>query len=552
MSTTPTTLPPKSLASIDQALLAPLRSSSPKSLWLLGIWVAYSMFLGGIYIVMPPSPDQSIFDYIGWRVLSGDTLYVDVTEQNWPGAMWLHTLSTWLFGNHLWSFRLLDYTILMAASFGLLLLGASSGIRWTGFIAVPLYQMMYVTSSLWATGQRDIVAAHALILLTVLYLRDGAATRLLRMCLFGGGIALVTMTRPTYLLFPVSLLALELVASYRWNGAFSALAKDVGAALFGAAATLISIIAYGAFTGGLKGWYESAVLFNLSAYSGSATHEQVIATLVDTVRSWHWYYAFSVFGAVLWLTLGSHRTLRALFCLVLTVLVSFAVQGKAFGYHLYGLMPVLALLCSQAIAWALDAIRRRRAPLIFVAAAAILAVGVAGSLKKMYSSLGSQLNVLTSQIDYRTYLNETGFSFEGMKLGDAVDVSSFLSSSSQPDDTVLVWGRGIVVNFLSERRSPVPQATIGMLRTFQKKTPLSDSWLKQLDHTLKCTPPKFIVLGVESDVSDRLAQKPAKESADIRMADEVLMKAISTTYHRDRTIGGGHVWALNDQWRPSC
>ena len=474
-----------------------MRFTSSKAFLLLGIWLVYSAMLGAHYVVTPPSPDLSIFDYIGWRALSGDALYVDVIEQNWPGAMWLHTISAWAFGNHLWSFRLFDYAFMVAGAFGLMLLGASSGMRWTGFIAVPLYQMMYVTSDLWLTGQRDIVAAHALILLSVLYVHPGTDRRFRWMCVFGAAMALVVMTRPTYLLFPIALIALNLIASYKDPQALRAIIKDGAVASLAFFSTLAAIASYGAYTGGLQGWYEAAVVYNLSAYSGSASFKEAFSALVSTASSWHWYYAFSAMGFILWATRGSGASLRALSCIALTALVSFAVQGKAFGYHLAAFLPVLALLSAQTIAWAFDAVYRRRTPMFFMVGVLILLIGAAGSAKKMYSSSKLQRQYLSGQINQQSYLDHAGYDFEGMTLGDAVAVSNYLGSHSTSQDTVLVWNRGIVVNFLSERRSPVPYATIGMLHQFRETSQLSTAWLARLDHALRCSPPKYVVLGAK-------------------------------------------------------
>ena len=76
---------------------------------LVALWLAYGVLLGVLYALFPPNPDQQLFDYIGWVASTGGRLYVDVVEQNWPGAMWLHTLAIELFGPTLWASRALDY-----------------------------------------------------------------------------------------------------------------------------------------------------------------------------------------------------------------------------------------------------------------------------------------------------------------------------------------------------------------------------------------------------------------------------------------------------------
>ena len=526
--------------------------ASSKAFLLLGLWLVYTAALGAFYVITPPSPDLSIFDYIGWRALSGDTLYVDVIEQNWPGAMWLHTVSAWVFGNHLWSFRLFDYVFMIAGACGLLLLGASSGMRWTGLIAVPLYQMMYVTSDLWLTGQRDIVAAHALILLSVLYVHPGKVRRFGWMCVFGAGMALVVMTRPTYLLFPVCLIAFDLVARYKDAQAVHAIVKDGAVAFVAFLFTLAAIATYGAYTGGLQGWYEAAVVFNLSAYSGSASFSEAFSSLVSTVSSWHWYYAFSALGFVLWVVHGSAASLRALSCIALTALVSFGVQGKAFGYHLAAFLPVLALLSAQTIAWACDVLYRRRAPVMLMAAVLILMVAVAGSSKKMYSSFKLQRQYLSGQINHQSYLDHAGYEFEGITLGDAVAVSNYLGSHSTKQDTVLVWNRGIIVNFLSERRSPVPYATIGMLHQFRETSKLSTAWLSQLDLAMRCSPPKYVILGAKGVMATQAMAASTTESVPLHPADAILAKALSSHYRPEHTLGGAQLWVLDAKGLPAC
>jgi hypothetical protein len=316
--------------------------------------------------------------------------------------------------------------------------------------------------------------------------------------------------------------------------------------------TLAAIASYGAYTGGLQGWYEAAVLYNLSAYSGSASFKEAFSALVSTASSWHWYYALSVMGCFLWATRGSGASLRALSCIALTALVSFAVQGKAFGYHLAAFLPVLALLAAQSIAWAFDVLHRRRAPMLFTVAILILLIAAAGSSKKIYSSSKLQRQYLSGQISQKSYLDQVGYDFEGMTLGDAVAVSNYVGAHSTSQDTVLVWNRGIVVNFLSERRSPVPYATIGMLHQFQETTELSTAWLSRLDSALRCAPPKYVILGAMGVMAKRATADSTVESAALHPADVILAEAISRHYRQEREFGGAQLWVLEAKELPSC
>ena len=120
--------------------------------------------LGWLYVHLPPSPDQSVYDYVGWRLTEGDTLYTDVADQNWPGAMLLHALATALFGNHLWTFRLFDLLALLPLALAVLFLFLHRYYgRLAALLVLPVYLAMYVSADRWFSGQRDVIAAPLLI-----------------------------------------------------------------------------------------------------------------------------------------------------------------------------------------------------------------------------------------------------------------------------------------------------------------------------------------------------------------------------------------------------
>lgn len=520
--------------------------------FLLGLWLVYSVILGAVYAMSPPSPDQSIFDYIGWRALSGDVLYVDVIEQNWPGVMWLHTFAVWLFGNHLWTFRLFDYAILLAGSYGLFVLGRSSGLRLTSYIVVPLYQLMYVCAISWFTGQRDIIGAHLLILLSVLYLWAGKPGRIHWMVLVGFGFAVVVMIRPSYLLFPALLLSYEFVANRRDPVLLRRVLGAAAVALAAFVATIAAIAVVGAVNGGLRGWYEAAVLFNVGAYTGSASAHDVWNILLGTASSWHWYYGLGAIGMLLWVMYGDRQVLWILMSLAIMALVSFLVQGKALGYHLGAWFPVLALLSAQAVAWGYDALSHHGTFVAKVTGAAILLVAFAGSAKKAYFALQPQSQYLLGRIDHQTYLGMFGTNFDGMRLVDAVAVSTFLRKNSTATDSVLVWNRGIVINFLAERRSPLQFATVPMLTQFRTESAISKSWMQRTKSALYCTPPKYIVLGVDWNPSVEKSPPLTGSTTSLLPADQILKVLIQNHYRLETTIGGAQLWAVDRDRKPVC
>lgn len=517
-----------------------------------GLWLIYSMILGALYAVSPPSPDQSIFDYIGWRILSGDVLYVDVIEQNWPGAVWLHTFAVWLFGNHLWTFRLFDYGIMLLGTCGLFVLGSSGGLRLTKYIVVPLYQLMYVCLNTWFAGQRDIIGAHFLILLSVLFLWARKPGRMYWMILVGAGFAFVVMIRPSYLLFPALLWSYELVTNRRDSVLLWRILGAAAVAFASFAVTLAAIAAAGAMSGALSGWYEAAVLFNVGAYSGSASSKEVLGILLGTTVSWHWYYVLGAIGTYFWFVHGDMKVLWILIALAIVALVSFLVQGKALGYHLGAWFPVLALLTAQAIAWGFDALRLHVSVKSAGIGAIILLIAFAGSVKKAYSTLQPQSQYLMGWIDRQAYFHMYGINFDGILLADALAVSDYLKINTTPIDSVLVWNRGIIINFLTERRSPLPYATVSMLNQFRTESALSKSWMRRMESTMYCAPPKYIVLGVNWAPLNEMNPLGSGSRPSLLPGDRILMELAHNHYRVEVTIGGAQLWVINRNREPVC
>lgn len=526
------------------------RSNSLLATVIVVAWLVYSFGLGALYLATPPNPDSSIFDYMSWRGLQGDRLYVDVIEQNWPGAVWVHMLSTAVAGNSLWTFRLLDYLLLVAGCLALYRLGRDSGFTWTSVIVPPLYQMMYVTSTPWLTGQRDAFAAHVLLVVCAAYVGIRGAWRAQWMFLFGMVCAFVVMVRPTYLLFPALIVLGELWALRKEKAQQRKLVIGVFWALAGFLGFLGLLMLVGSNTGGLRGWYEAAILYNLTAYSGSASGTQVLQAVLGMLGMWHWYVVFSIIGIVLWYSRGNPVPMNLMVGIAITSAVSFVVQGKAFGYHLAGVLPVMALFAAQTIAWAIDVMARHRRQLILMAiAAVVLIVAIVGSAKK-FRAVQPQASYLTRQSDRQTYLAKSEFNFEGIDMADVLSVTAYIEANTRPEDAVLVWNRAVVINYLAKRRLPVPFATVGALSEFRTEEGLAAQWLPKLRQALSCQPPELIVIGREQNLVDSATGKlhPGQRSK----ADEIVATAMADRYSFEADIGGARLWRLRKNVELSC
>lgn len=514
------------------------------ALWAGLIWL---VALGALHLLTPPSPDSAIFDYMGWRVLAGDRLYVDVIEQNWPGAVWVHMLATALFGNTWWSFRLLDALLMLLASGALFWLGGRSGLRGTGGLAAVLYPAMYLTSSPWMTGQRDALVAHLLLFGSAIYLAVRGRWSGAAMAVFGLLCALAVMVRPTYLLFPALVVLLELGVLLAEKRPLRPFLQGAGVAAAAFGVSLALVAAHGSQTGGLAGWWEAAIQYNLSVYSGSAGLSTYLGALKWLFQSWHWYLAFGALGAMLWWRTGDRWVWALAMAFALTCGVSFVVQGKGFGYHLVGLLPLLALFAGHLLAWAVHTLRARPHRLLAGVAALLIVVALAGTARKL-RSVSSHVSVLLGAQPRSAQLAQSEFGFEGMNMADLMQVADHLRAHTTVDDTVLVWNRGVWINYLSQRRMPVPFATVGALAEFKDpSTGLARRWLDALHRGLDCSPPAYIVVGAERGWADAGGTPAAMPESD-----RAVLTALQAGYRLDTRIGGAQLWQRTSPEVPAC
>jgi hypothetical protein len=265
--------------------------ASPLTLVLMAGWLLFTVLLGVIYARVPPNPDQSMFDYIGWVVSHGGVLYVDAGELNWPGAMLLHAAASALFGNELWSFRLFDYLELLASCGLLLAFLRLSELRTAGWLVVPVYQMIYVSSGPWYAGQRDVVASHFMVACIAAVLARLRGGHVVLSLVAGAALLVAVLFRPTYLLLAL-FLPLSLVLARGHGGpSFPQLARELGLAAAGALGTAATVAIVGWHTGALAEWFNMAVRFNLEVYGGDGPSWGAIIgrTLHLFVSYWHWH-----------------------------------------------------------------------------------------------------------------------------------------------------------------------------------------------------------------------------------------------------------------------
>ncbi|MGQ9650547.1 MAG: hypothetical protein ACUVXJ_10590 [Phycisphaerae bacterium] len=114
--------------------------------------------------------DQALYQYITDRVMLGQRLYTDVWDQNTPGIVGIHWLSTVLVGRTPIALRIFDAIWQCATIAALVMLAVRDGRRWqASWLAATLYVLAYYGSGYVHTAQREgfavlplLLAVHAL------------------------------------------------------------------------------------------------------------------------------------------------------------------------------------------------------------------------------------------------------------------------------------------------------------------------------------------------------------------------------------------------------
>ncbi len=339
-------------------------------------WAVFSVILGVLYVNLPRWIDHRWNDYLGSVLLEGGRPYIDVGANDFPGLFFLHALALGLFGYQSWSFRLLDYLLLLG--FVLVvgrILAARQGTR-EALIFVPLYQLIYVTAGYGISGQRDLLAAHLdLVAGALLLWRIGGGHRA---WLVPAGLAVLmaALRKPTYALFAPALPLIDLVARRQSGRTLRRIAADHAVWATTAGTVAAVLVAIGWHLDILGAWYEWAIAWNGEVYSGiSRLSPAALFLRVSRVLLTFWpvYTAVAFVGGLLWWSSGDRPFLVLLLATAITTIASVILQGKLYYYHISALLPVLVLLMSHALAWASGTLAIRPPSWARAAAAVVLA-----------------------------------------------------------------------------------------------------------------------------------------------------------------------------------
>ena len=468
---------------------------------LLVFCLVSSPVLAWLYMMVPTSPDQALFDYIAWMNLHGAPFYKGAAEQNWPGAMFIHELGIRLFGVHFWTFRLIDFLIMQIGNIGIFLFLRRAGFLLAPFISLAIYPIIYTTAGFWTAGERDIIAAEFLIFASALLISTSRGrARLLQSALAGSLIAFAVLIRPTYASFIFGLLLLDILGCLNLETLRLSRIGHSWSVLGGFVALIGYTLIAGWLIGNLGDWYDQTILYNLQSYSSESSQLELLFLLAGLLsRSWHWMTLFAGLGLLTWFYRRGLRTEPIIIVGIgLTIILSYFVQGKAFGYHLAGLIPLLILLTAVSIDDLLDifieATSAQRRWVYGIVALFVIVITVMGTVKKFTAFL-PQLRTIArgefrpvSTVDPIDYLNAD----EIQTLVDRIQ------AGSAPDEYFLQWGRHFEIGYLSQRRSSTRFISTPALDFISDRFDKAHHWIAEFSRDLIARSPVFILINRRS------------------------------------------------------
>jgi hypothetical protein len=455
--------------------------------------ILFSLGLLFLYRYLPLCPDHFDYEYVAGVCLGGGSLYKDAGDNNFPGGVALHVLARLAFGDSMWSYRTLDYINLIIFCLAIYFFLSRRQGRSAAAMFVPLYQAMYVVSSFWIAGERDILATHLVLVAGFLFLERIGGGHVAWCYGVGALVCLAMLLKPTYLGYLAILLLIDLSLRGRTGRGLATIARDHARIFLAAGALAASVAAWGWASGVLDDWFENVILFNSQAYaSRSLGMPSILASLAALLRMWwYWYTAPALVGGLLWWRSGDRPSLLVILGALAMVLGSALAQGKGFTYHFGGVLTVLGLLAANCLAWlgraALTGSPRRR-PLMRIAFAATALVVLIGLGSKFSREYRRQFLWHLRKISIYEYYTDGG-------QGPLLELATLARDHTAPGDTILAWNdNSMMIPALAHRRLPVrfvpPHIITQAVPPFRGARRWQDEW----EAALREHPPRLIVL----------------------------------------------------------
>lgn len=410
-------------------------------------------------LVQPAAADQSLYAYIGLRILVGEAPYVDAWDQKPPGIHLLYALLWWIWPDE----RVVNVADLAAAvgvCWLLVALGRRIATPWAGWLAAWIFALlanpsMHRLSGVFQRGQCEtfiaLAVTGALVMATARTRRAAAMT--------GAGFLLGIAI---WLKYNAALFALPIAAAvWLWqphrSRALGATVRDL-AWVTGSATTLGAVgLAWLAWHGALADFwlatFDYNVAYSSSGYTGPGAFAWYLVSMPLRQARHELLWLLGLGGVALGMLAAKARPASIVGALWIgTAILAIAINGRDLPQYFVQATPALAFAGATglAAAWAAD----RRLMRVLVVALLVGGLWRIGTERPLFGSvrladlpglvdnITFDLAYWRGRIDRRTYLDRFGGRRTQDKYSalDVEELAVFVGAHSAPTDRVLVFG----------------------------------------------------------------------------------------------------------------
>ena len=421
--------------------------------------------------------DQGLFSWAGGVIVHGGMPYVDAWDMKGPLAYYIYALAEVVFGVHLWSIRVVDAALLIAATMSVFKAAQALTDTATARWAALIFFLWYASHSFWHTAQPD--GWTGMLLIIALAPLISSATPMGPVAMGGVGlcVGLTTLFKPLWVTF--LMLPLVHVAATQPSRRVARTVCVIAGWLLPLAVTAAWFVYRGAFDELI------AVHLKYSAIYARLTPSDRIRGLVEYLfagRVIAVALPFMVYGGV---ALWQKRRPSAVMLLAWAALVAVGVilQGRFYAYHWLPLLPAATLLGAVSLHEI-----RSRIPTLAHVTCTVIALHCLAPIALEEARFVSWMAGLTTRDAYYDAYGEPG---------DDMKAVRWLREEGQPGD-VYVFGWQGAVAWLSERRI-VSRFGFSMPLMIGEGLEVRERYRGELLAALRATPPRYILVGTQSE-----------------------------------------------------
>lgn len=440
-----------------------------------------------------PGRDGGIFLYVGSLILKGRIPYLDVWENKGPLVFYINALGLLLADGSRWGVWFLEFLFFFGAG----VIGYVVIRRLIGVIPALVGTFVWVTAAGNVLQGGNFSEEYSLLFSFIAIFGFLGSLeqpqRNVYSLLAGVSLGLNILLRPNNISMQIAAAGAYFVIAI-FSKEWSLFFKRVVWYGAGTLVIIIPVVLYFALQGALAEMINVVLVFNYQ-YSDGINPSRVLDGLMSASLSiGSVYVTIAILGYVfsLWRLIrnGINSPLEK-FLLILLIgwpveAVLSALSGRNYLHYFIGWAPYVGILCGYSAHLLMRQFvtnSDKYSALVLLAFVSVALFGKMNIWKDYSAVLAHKFSSSNADLDYRD------------------PVASYIMENTSPQDNVFIWGFRPVINFASDRESPVSFLPYPLIHV---DTPLGNHWAEQFYSQLTANPPALIVNVIEPADRERI------------------------------------------------